>query len=327
MQAAEKAAAALRGTPYDRGSSDGFYKRASRPHKWLDGKHTFEVQDLTKEEVAEYRRGYKDAGAKRVADKAVEIAAAVEAAAALEAEAVAAETAASEAAAEVVATKAAAIKAASAAAAAAAAPRMTSCKVCRITKGNGQFSKAQLKKPTADRKCRECADIDRAAAQVAASGLNIAHTTGGQSTAPPHSASGHAISNTNANPDCLHNSSDDAYASEDADEEERSDVDDDSEYYPESSSGDGDVGGRGLEPNSQQPNLNAFFIDQFSKQNPQPNYVTFERDAADGTYNNQLSDIDGMPPLWPRVSTHLYIYTHAHTGRNFKHRQTKQSTC
>ena len=47
------------GSPYDRGDADAYYGRLvrSRPHKMVNGKR---VEDLTRDEIAEYYRGAED---------------------------------------------------------------------------------------------------------------------------------------------------------------------------------------------------------------------------------------------------------------------------
>lgn len=46
------------GSPFDRGRSDSYYRRQEQPHKWLDAIGARRVDDLTPQEIAEYRAGY-----------------------------------------------------------------------------------------------------------------------------------------------------------------------------------------------------------------------------------------------------------------------------
>lgn len=53
------------GTPYDRGSSDSYYRRGNgNPHKWVfpgtDGRGWDEITELTPDERAEYFQGFED---------------------------------------------------------------------------------------------------------------------------------------------------------------------------------------------------------------------------------------------------------------------------
>lgn len=51
------------GSPYDRGSADAYYRRASDPHKYPNGTYSeprIGESDLTPEEVAAYNKGYAD---------------------------------------------------------------------------------------------------------------------------------------------------------------------------------------------------------------------------------------------------------------------------
>lgn len=50
------------GSPYDRGYADFYYWRPMRPHKYPNGTyHAPRVENLTPEEIREYRQGYNDA--------------------------------------------------------------------------------------------------------------------------------------------------------------------------------------------------------------------------------------------------------------------------
>lgn len=51
------------GGPYDRGSADRYYGRFFKPHYYRGATGQSEVvasQDMTDEEIAEYRRGYEE---------------------------------------------------------------------------------------------------------------------------------------------------------------------------------------------------------------------------------------------------------------------------
>ena len=51
----------LHGSPYDRGGADAYYRRPINPHYCPSGNNQgIEVHDLTKEEEAEYMKGYWD---------------------------------------------------------------------------------------------------------------------------------------------------------------------------------------------------------------------------------------------------------------------------
>jgi hypothetical protein len=47
------------GSPWDRGSSDRYYGRRWRPHKWLDPLGRDEAVLTDPQEVAEYDRGFE----------------------------------------------------------------------------------------------------------------------------------------------------------------------------------------------------------------------------------------------------------------------------
>ena len=50
------------GGPYDRGSADFWYGRGFNPHYYTGRTYQSErIEDLTSEELAAYRAGYKDA--------------------------------------------------------------------------------------------------------------------------------------------------------------------------------------------------------------------------------------------------------------------------
>ena len=46
------------GSPFDRGSSDYYYWRDPRPHKWLDSMGANRVELTDAEEIAAYAAGY-----------------------------------------------------------------------------------------------------------------------------------------------------------------------------------------------------------------------------------------------------------------------------
>ncbi len=49
------------GSPYDRGASDSYYRRAKDPHKYPEGTYIGEkITDLTPEELKAYEAGYED---------------------------------------------------------------------------------------------------------------------------------------------------------------------------------------------------------------------------------------------------------------------------
>jgi hypothetical protein len=51
------------GGPYDRGSSDSYYRRIFDPHHWPLGSYHGErinEEDMTSEEIMEYAEGYDD---------------------------------------------------------------------------------------------------------------------------------------------------------------------------------------------------------------------------------------------------------------------------
>jgi len=52
------------GSPYDRGRADAYYRRGQKPHWYPEGTyHGLRIgeEEMTEEEIAEYRQGYEDA--------------------------------------------------------------------------------------------------------------------------------------------------------------------------------------------------------------------------------------------------------------------------
>jgi hypothetical protein len=51
----------VHGSPYDRGSSDSYYRRGRNPHYYPEGTgHGERITDLTPEQLADYHQGYDD---------------------------------------------------------------------------------------------------------------------------------------------------------------------------------------------------------------------------------------------------------------------------
>lgn len=54
----------VHGSPYDRGSSDSYYRRPKNPHKWVfpgaNGNGWDEVTELSADEREQYEQGFED---------------------------------------------------------------------------------------------------------------------------------------------------------------------------------------------------------------------------------------------------------------------------